>query len=162
MLNYVKVAKSPVILRYLTGLSPDGFGQLLVAFTPAYEQAQAVTAAKRREPRQRAVGGGRQAILATMADKLLFILFYFRLYPTQVALGFFFGFSQAQANFCGFRNGPGQSFTRGGRTGMAVVSSVSTRQPGRISNNPLQGTIGDEQASASLRHLHTGLQRFRT
>jgi len=32
-------------------------------------------------------------------DKLLFILVYFRLYPTQEVLGFLFGFGQPQANY---------------------------------------------------------------
>jgi hypothetical protein len=33
-----------------------------------------------------------------MEDKLLFILFYFKFYPIQAVLGYFFGLSQAQAN----------------------------------------------------------------
>ncbi|QLQ08398.1 MAG: transposase [Anaerolineae bacterium] len=49
----------------------------------------------RRREQQR--DGGRKATLATLADKLVFILFYFRMYPTQVAQGSFFGISQGQA-----------------------------------------------------------------
>ncbi len=98
MLNYVKVAQSPAILRYLTGMTREGFCQLLETFEQTYTQAQAATVANRTAVRQRAVGGGRKATLETTADKLLFILFYVRIYPTQVALGFFFGFSQAQAH----------------------------------------------------------------
>jgi hypothetical protein len=33
-----------------------------------------------------------------VADKMVFILFYFRLYPVQMAQGFFFGMGQPQAN----------------------------------------------------------------
>jgi hypothetical protein len=98
MLNYVKVAQPPTILRALTGLTPEGFGELLNGFATATDARQQVAEGQRTSVRQRVVGGGRKAKLATVADKLLFILFYFRLYPTQVTLGFFFGLSQAQAN----------------------------------------------------------------
>jgi hypothetical protein len=37
-------------------------------------------------------------VLLTAADKLLFILFYYKLYPIQEVQGFFFGFGKAQAN----------------------------------------------------------------
>ena len=47
---------------------------------------------------QRAYGAGRKSELALIEDKLLFILVYFRLYPTQAVQGYLFGFSQAQAN----------------------------------------------------------------
>ncbi|HEY9815619.1 MAG TPA: transposase family protein [Candidatus Obscuribacterales bacterium] len=51
-----------------------------------------------RKDRQRAMGAGRKAHLSDLADKLLFILMYVRLYPTQEVQGFLFGMSQAQAN----------------------------------------------------------------
>ncbi|MFM7449337.1 MAG: transposase family protein, partial [Leptolyngbyaceae cyanobacterium] len=43
-------------------------------------------------------GGGRKAHLTLHRDKLLFILFYFRHYPTQEVQGFLFGMSQAQTS----------------------------------------------------------------
>jgi hypothetical protein len=43
-------------------------------------------------------GGGRKAELQDIKDKMLFILFYFRQYPTQVVQGFLFGIGQPQAN----------------------------------------------------------------
>jgi hypothetical protein len=52
----------------------------------------------KREGRKRAMGAGRKAHLRDLEDKLLFILVYFRLYPTQAVQGFLFGISQAQAN----------------------------------------------------------------
>jgi hypothetical protein len=54
--------------------------------------------AQREAPRQRQVGGGRSASIATIEDKLVFVLFYFRFYPVQVLQGFLFGMSQPQAN----------------------------------------------------------------
>jgi hypothetical protein len=81
--------------RLLTGLTVEEFDQLFPAFQKAYledlRQRQA-------QPRQRRQGAGRKAALATGEDKLFFILFYFRHYPTQEVLAFWFGFSQGQAN----------------------------------------------------------------
>ncbi|MDJ0708615.1 MAG: transposase family protein [Leptolyngbyaceae cyanobacterium MO_188.B28] len=51
-----------------------------------------------RENRKRSYGAGRKPQLQKLADKLLFILVYFRLYPIQVVQGFLFGMGQSQAN----------------------------------------------------------------
>ena len=56
--------------------------------------------------RQRAYGAGRKAQLEWIEDKLLFILVYDRLYPTQVVQGYLFDLSQAQANEWIHRLGP--------------------------------------------------------
>jgi hypothetical protein len=45
--------------------------------------------------RQRRYGGGRKAEIEDRNDKLLFILFYFKQYPTQSVQGFLFGMGQA-------------------------------------------------------------------
>ena len=50
-------------------------------------------------------GGGRKGRLADTADKLVFILVYFRLYPIQVVQGLLFGMGQPQANGEVFRGG---------------------------------------------------------
>ena len=57
-----------------------------------------VTEQAARPGRKRAYGAGRTAHLEQLENKLLFILFYYRQYPTQEAQGFFFGMSQSQAN----------------------------------------------------------------
>ena len=98
MLTYAKIENRPRIFQSLTGLTPAAFAKLLPAFTQAYEAALLTEDAQRETARRRQRGGGRKATLATMADKLVFILFYFKFYPTQELLGFFFGFSQGQAN----------------------------------------------------------------
>lgn len=98
MLNYNKVKHKSRILQNLTGLSPAGFRQLVGPFERAYQQDLVQKEVKRSQPRQRQRGGGRKPTLATTEDRLLFILFYFKFYPTQELLGFLFGLSQAQAN----------------------------------------------------------------
>ena len=97
MLNCAKLERQTRVFQSLTGLSLAAFAQLLPAFEQAYAVALDTADTQRGQARERQRGGGRKATLATLADKLVFILFYFRLYPTQAAQGFFFGLSQGQA-----------------------------------------------------------------
>jgi hypothetical protein len=98
MLTYSKIKDNSRLLQNFTGLNCQAFSKLLLSFEKAYETALAERDAIRERPRQRQRGGGRKAVLVTGADKLLFILFYFKFYPTQEVLGFFFGFGKSQAN----------------------------------------------------------------
>lgn len=95
MLNYAKVQGKPYILQSLTGLKPAEFEQLLTSFDVAWQEY--IEREYVQRPRARRYGGGRHAELTSSADKLLFILVYFRLYPTQVVQGFLFGLGQTQA-----------------------------------------------------------------
>lgn len=96
MLSYTKVQNKPRVLKSLTGLSVSEFEQLMVSFEQAwggYLEQHHIQA-----PRARRYGGGRKAQLQDSRDKLLFILVYFRLYPTQEVQGFLFGIGQPQAH----------------------------------------------------------------
>lgn len=96
MLSYTKVQNKPRVLQSLTGLSVSEFEQLLVSFERAwhgYLEQHHIQA-----PRARRYGGGRKPQLQDNRDKLLFILVYFRLYPTQEVQGFLFGLGQPQAH----------------------------------------------------------------
>lgn len=97
MLSYQQVKAKPRILQSLTGLRVNEFEHLLVSFERAW---QAVVEEHHIESktRQRRAGGGRSARLKTPSDKLLFILIYYRVYPTQTVQGFLFGLGQPQAN----------------------------------------------------------------
>ncbi|MCJ7632768.1 transposase family protein [Candidatus Bathyarchaeota archaeon] len=77
-------------------MSPKAFQTLLPAFYQAYEDDLDSRDAKRKHKRQRERGGGRQGSLKMMEGKLLFILFYFKLYPVQEVQGYLFGMGQAQ------------------------------------------------------------------
>jgi hypothetical protein len=74
------------------------FSQLLNDFGQAAEQSWHQQEGQRRQPRQRQRGGGRKPTLVRLEDKLVFILFYFKFYPTQEVQGFLFGMGQPQAN----------------------------------------------------------------
>lgn len=100
MMNVERLLRRPRLLRAVTSLDPGEFEGLLVGFEAAWRQAvsgaQAPTT--RGGVRPRAYGAGSKGVLPRTADKLLFILFYFKSYPIQEVMGLFFGFSQQQAS----------------------------------------------------------------
>jgi hypothetical protein len=98
MLRYERLKNKPKLLKCLTGLNVEAFNKLLQGFKRAYEEDLEKRDQQRREPRERRPGGGQKGTLVAIEDKLIFILFYFRMYPVQMAQGFFFGMGQPQAN----------------------------------------------------------------
>jgi hypothetical protein len=97
MMNFEKIQTRPRVFQQLTGLTLAAFQSLLADFLQAYDQDLQERDQRRSTPRQRHPGGGRKGVLSTAADQLVFLLFYFRHYPTQETLAFLFGFSQGQA-----------------------------------------------------------------
>ena len=98
MLNYTKIKAKPRIFQSFNGLTLAAFSHLLIAFGQAEEQAWQHQEGQRSHARQRRRGGGRIPTLVSLEDRLVFILFYFKVYPTQEVLGFLFGMGQSQAN----------------------------------------------------------------
>lgn len=94
MLDIERAMKRERLLRALTGLNRKAFDQLCEVFDAVY-QAQLET---KQQSRQRALGGGRKARLATIQAKLFFILFYFKCYPTFDVLGILFDLERGRAN----------------------------------------------------------------
>jgi hypothetical protein len=92
MLDIGRVLKQDRLLRALTGLNRKAFEALLGEFSPLYEQT------RQSQPRQRAVGGGRKARLLGSQEKLFFILFYFKCYPTFDLAGIIFDLHRSQAH----------------------------------------------------------------
>ena len=97
MISYDKVKNCANLFLVLTGITVSEFMILL----PFFEESREEYVLKNnieKEGRKRKYGGGRKPILLKIEDKLLFILFYFKLYPLQTVIGFLFGMSQSQAN----------------------------------------------------------------
>jgi hypothetical protein len=95
-LRYENLKDKPETFLAFTGLYVEEFQILLKTFTLAWERyVQQNTLPI--EVGQRDYGAGRKARLATCADKLLFILVYFKTYPLQEVLAFHFDISQGQA-----------------------------------------------------------------
>jgi hypothetical protein len=97
MLTFAQIATKPAVFQMLTGRSLPAFRDLLPAFHHATAHIEHQAEQRRKQPRTRQKGGGRKPLLRADADRLLFILFYFNVYPLQAVQAFFFGMSQAQA-----------------------------------------------------------------
>src|SRR5947208_10985927 len=76
-------------MKALTGLSQAQFDSLLPVFRDMYQATQQNTydAGVASGTRRRKPGGGSKGKLPTMADKLLFVLSYYKTYPTFAVLG---------------------------------------------------------------------------
>jgi len=87
-------------MRSLTGLSIRQFEELVIEFEIEYKEQQEQTYRKgvAEGQRQRRPGGGRKGKLPGMADKLFFMLVYFKTYPTFDVLGTQFEMGRSKAN----------------------------------------------------------------
>ena len=87
-------------MQALTGLSQTQFDRLLIACKLAYQEyqwhlyEQGLAAGKRKcKP-----DGGSKGKLPTIADKLLFVLYYYKVYPTFDTLGTQLAMVRSKAN----------------------------------------------------------------
>jgi hypothetical protein len=87
-------------MRSLTGLSREQFNRLVPTFEEVYQAHRQAAYEKALEAgkRQRKAGGGRKSKLPTVADKLLFVLFYYKDYPTFDVLGTQFDLARSKAH----------------------------------------------------------------
>jgi len=87
-------------MRALTGLSQEKFNHLLPPFSRVYQQEQykAYEKGLAEGSRKRKPGAGQKGKLPEMADKLYFILSYYKTYPTFDVLGARFGLARSKAN----------------------------------------------------------------
>ena len=96
--SYQQVQEHPKLLLAMTSLTHAEFQQLLSHFQYAWDQYVQQHYVD-RDDRQRRYGAGRsEAPLVTLEDKLLFILYYVKVYPLQEILAFEFGMVQSTAN----------------------------------------------------------------
>jgi Helix-turn-helix of DDE superfamily endonuclease len=96
--SYHKVKEHPKLFLAMTGLNHAEFHQLLLHFQYAWDQYVTQHYVDRAD-RQRQYGAGRsESTLVTIEDKLLFILYYVKVYPLQEILAFEFGMVQSTAN----------------------------------------------------------------
>ena len=83
-MNINTLHKNPRMMRALTGMSQGEFNELV----PDFERELRHHALNRHN-RQRKPGGGQKGHLKTVEDKLFFILFYLKTYPTFDVIAFF-------------------------------------------------------------------------
>ena len=97
MITLQALKKNAAAFQCFTGLNLAAFYELLPSFEQAYQADLEKRDKARKTKRQRERGGGRNSALQSMEDKLLFILFYFKVYPVQEVQGYVFGMGQTQA-----------------------------------------------------------------
>lgn len=83
--------------KALTGMARTEFDQFLPAFTKAFEELRQEAYEAQRTTRQRKSGGGPKGKLPEMSQKLLFILYYWKVYPWYDVLGFQFDMDGSKA-----------------------------------------------------------------
>ena len=97
MIEFQLLKKNLAALQCFTGLNLAAFYELLPSFGEAYDADLDRRDKAREKKRQRERGGGRNGALPSLEDKLLFILFYFKIYPVQEVQGYVFRMGQTQA-----------------------------------------------------------------
>lgn len=87
-------------MRALTGLSMRQFEQLLETFSAVYAERrqEAYETGRAAGTRQRQPGGGRKGNLPSVADKLVFALYYYKVYPTVDVFGTQFQMARSKAH----------------------------------------------------------------
>ena len=98
MLTYEELRKSPRKFLSMTSLKVEEFDILLPFFAEEYATTHSATHTRTGQAHQRKTGGGNKPRLATIEDKLLFILVYKKTYPLQTAHDLMCGMGQLQAN----------------------------------------------------------------
>lgn len=83
-------------MRALTGLDMATFCALAEPFARGCQQEADARFSDQR-PRKRKAGGGRKGLLVSPQQKLLFILYYLKTYPTFDVLAATFGLSRSKA-----------------------------------------------------------------
>lgn len=97
MKNFYDSVRSERQLKSLTGLGKSKFEELLQAFEQALVEITNEKYRRNRTTRSRRPGGGRKGQLSTPENKLFFILFYLKEYPTYDVLGFTFDLNPSKA-----------------------------------------------------------------
>jgi hypothetical protein len=96
--SYYQIKEHPKLLLAMTGLSHTEFDQLLRHFQYAWDQYVQNNYID-RDSRKRQYGAGRaESTLVNREDKLLFILYYLKVYPLQEILACEFDMAQSTAN----------------------------------------------------------------
>jgi len=94
ILRYSSLSRHPRVFLTMTGLPVAVFDEVVRDLLPAYAAAE--YARLNRLGRQRAIGGGHPCALGPR-DQILLTVVWLRQYPTQEALGYFFGVSDTGA-----------------------------------------------------------------
>lgn len=90
MINYKKAIGKERLMRAVIGMGKEEFSELLKKFLPQ------VNRTRYKRNRKRKAGAGRTHTLETAEQKLFYILFYMKCYPTFDMASFFFQVDRSQ------------------------------------------------------------------
>ena len=93
-MNVSSALRTDRMCKALTGLSVSEFKQLSLDFAWNYHEYEV----KRKPDRVRKLGGGREAYLEEVEEKLFYILWYMKTYPTFDLASFNVGFARSKAH----------------------------------------------------------------
>jgi len=96
MLNLDRLLVNERAMKAVLGLTPSEFKKILDDFECAWDHQESERKSRRKW--QRKPGGGDKPLLLQVSAKLLFILTYFKVYPTQDLQGVMFDMSQPNAH----------------------------------------------------------------
>jgi len=99
MISVNRALRSDRLIKATTGLSSLEFKPLVSSFNRELQKERLIRFARGIEQgvRERRPGGGRLGTLRTSTDKLFFILFYYKCYPTFDVLGLLFDLDRSNA-----------------------------------------------------------------
>lgn len=92
-MNIKRIHTNNRLCKALTGLTIEEFTNLLPQFGADYEEYLH----NQKTNRQRKIGAGRESYIESIEEKLFYILFYMKVYPTFDMASFLVGFSRTQA-----------------------------------------------------------------
>ncbi len=98
MFSYERIKDRPSLFLAMTGLNQEEFVHLLPAFQDAWDAYLRQEYIERPDRHRQYGGGQRGRTLVAIEDKLLFILYYLKVYPLQEILAFEFDMIQSTAN----------------------------------------------------------------
>ncbi len=97
MISLDQAKRSDRLMRATTSLTVREFDDLAGRFAAEWETLRAAKTVAGK-PRVRRPGAGPKGCLASASQKLFFILFYYKAYPTQDVMGLLFGITQGQVS----------------------------------------------------------------
>ncbi len=98
MLSYDKLSRKSVLFKSFTGLTVKQFDDIYQEINKKYEKHEIKRLTyKRKERRERSIGGGRPFKL-DLRNRFLMVLVYYRLYITYTLTGYLFNLDQS--NVC--------------------------------------------------------------
>lgn len=92
-MNYTAALRTDRMCKATTGLTVPEFMNLVEDFTRNYDEYEA----KRKKKRKRKLGGGRGSYIESTEEKLFYVLWYMKTYPTFDVASFWVGFHRSNA-----------------------------------------------------------------